>query len=69
MTEKANKDDVDYGKGHPASHCGRMFPADKGYCKHFLYGPSDDNNGECELVKGVIKRPMWCRLFKKAVTK
>lgn len=67
MTEKANKEDVDYSKGHSASHCGPMFPADKGYCKHFIDTTRFD--GECELVKGVIKRPMWCRLFKKAVTK
>ena len=68
MAEKFSKDDVAYSKGHPASHCGPMFPADKGYCKHFIDKP-DRIEGECELVKGVIRRSFWCRLWKKAVTK
>ena len=66
MTEKANKEDVDYGKGHPASHCGKMFEADKGYCEHFF---GQDGDGLCELVKGLIKRGYWCRKFERAVTK
>lgn len=64
---KADKDDVNYSKGMAKSHCGPMFPADKGYCEHFIDTTVFD--GECERVRGNIKRPMWCRLFKKAVTK
>lgn len=69
MAEKFAKDDVDYSKGHAASHCGRMFSDDTGYCKHFLYPGPNEMSGECQLVKGAIKRDFWCRKWKKAVTK
>ena len=68
MTEKANKEDVDYSKGHPASHCGSMFLTDKGYCKHFIDSGAEGTGG-CHLVKGIIKRAFWCRKWAKAVTK
>lgn len=67
MAEKISKDAADYGKGMASSHCGKMFDKDKGYCTHFIDKTVFD--GECEMVRGVIKRDRWCRLFKKAVTK
>ena len=66
--DKLDKADVDYGKGHPDSHCGSMFLADKGYCKHFIDSGAEGVGG-CHLVKGIIKRSAWCRKFQKAVTK
>ena len=71
MTEKANKEDVDFGKGMAERHCGPMFNTDRGYCAHFIEGRAvgPSGSGTCSKVKGPIKRSMWCRLFKKAVTK
>jgi len=73
MAEKSNKDDVDFSKGMPASHCGQMFASDKGYCRHFIEPkPLDElfsGAGECEVVKGGIKRSMWCKKFSRVVTK
>jgi hypothetical protein len=42
---------VDYSKGMKASHCGN--------CEHFEAPQS------CELVKGVIDRSYWCKLWKR----
>lgn len=69
MAEKFAKDDVSYSKGHLASHCGRMFADDAGYCKHFIDSGTHPIIGSCELVRGAIKRDFWCRKWKKAVTK
>ena len=68
MTEKANKADVDYSAGMAKSHCGKMFDRDVGYCKHFI-ALSREGLGECQLVKGSIRRSFWCRKFERAVTK
>lgn len=68
MTEKFDKADVDYGKGMATAHCGKMFAADTGYCRHYLKGEPYEG-GKCELVNGLIKPSMWCRKFEKAVTK
>lgn len=70
MTEKANKEDVDFGPGMAARHCGPMFANDRGHCTHFIGTPSMYSaEGTCSEVKGGIKRSKWCKLFKKAVTK
>lgn len=62
MTEKFDKADVDFSKGMAKSHCGKMFASDVGYCKHFVRtDPLYTEPGECRLVKGAIKRDMWCR--------
>ena len=68
MTEKTTKSDADYSKGMAARHCGKMFDKDVGYCAHFI-GEGITAPGKCERVYGDINRNMWCRLFKKAVTK
>ena len=68
MTEKITKNDADYSKGMAARHCGKMFPRDVGYCKNFMdTGPG--HSGECELVKGEIRRSFWCRKWAKGATK
>ena len=69
MTEKANKEDVNYSRGMPRSHCGPMFNGDTGYCEHFIANKRSGIFGGCELVKGEIKNSFWCQKWKKAVTK
>ena len=63
MTKKT-KEEVDYSKGHKDSHCGKVFPDDKGYCRHY----SDESHevGSCELVRGIIVPVYWCKLWQKA---
>ena len=66
MKDKFDKVDVDFSRGMTAAHCGRMFQSDKGYCKHFVStGLLYTEAGACQLVKGIIKRDMWCRKFSK----
>jgi hypothetical protein len=65
---KADKRSVNYSLGHKASHCGKVFDDDKGYCEHFVPHRNDHNAlpGTCEKVEGGISRVYWCRLWAKA---
>jgi hypothetical protein len=62
---KQPKTAVDNGRGHAGSYCGKSFPDDKGYCRH--YRPRTETEGTCELVAGTINRVYWCKLFARAV--
>jgi len=67
---KADKQSVDYTRGHADSHCGETFDGDHGYCRHFIETPSGAADlGACERVSGSIKRVYWCRLFARANAK
>lgn len=48
---KKTKEEVDYSKGMPQSHCG--------ICRHFREPSS------CTLVAGKINPEYWCKLFEK----
>ena len=51
--EKKSKAAVNYGEGDSRHHCGN--------CVHFeVEAPH-----HCELVKGIIKPDMWCKLYKR----
>lgn len=62
---KRSKDGVNYSPGMSKSHCGKLLPADKGYCRHFI-ALKATSTGHCDLVEGTIKRNYWCKLFEKA---
>ena len=63
---KVTKQSADYSHGHRDAHCGKSFPDDTGYCRHFQ--PGSEYAGSCELVQGAIKVMYWCRLFVRAVS-
>ena len=52
VSEKKEKHEVRYSKGHPNSRCG--------ICEHF------EKSDACKLVKGDIDPMYWCILFEKA---
>lgn len=57
---KEDKKSVDYSKGMPDSHCGKVphWPH-RGECRYFLPPFS------CEKVKGYIEPKYWCKLHEK----
>jgi len=61
---KTDKVSVNYSRGHRDSHCGKVFPDDWGFCKHFR--PSDAQTGTCEIVAGAINPLYWCTRFARA---
>lgn len=52
MPAKADKADVQYGRGMPKEHCG--------ICRYYV---GQAPVGLCEKVKGMIRAEMWCRLY------
>jgi hypothetical protein len=61
---KADKRQVNYSQGHQDAHCGKTFPNDRGFCRH--YRPRNDTEGVCIKVEGIIKAIYWCKLFARA---
>jgi hypothetical protein len=52
---KAEKSDVQYGKGMPKAHCS--------ICFWYMDKPSAPI-ALCVKVKGMVRAQMWCSLFK-----
>jgi hypothetical protein len=63
---KATKSEVNYSKGMIHSHCGRVFPNDNGFCKHFKGAGNATKDGICSEVEGPISPIYWCERFDKA---
>lgn len=61
---KKQKEEVQYGKGHLHSHCGRLFHDDRWSCKHFRAGVG--HTGNCEIVVGTIMPEYWCDQYQRA---
>jgi len=62
---KHAKTEVDYSRGMPSEHCGRLSQNDRNACQHFL--PSKTMGPDhCELVEGPIDRNYWCKLWERA---
>ena len=58
---KKSKEEVDYGHGHRGRYCKD--------CEHFTPGERERAFGRCSLVRGLIGRLMWCRLFEPRTAK
>lgn len=68
---KLTKKEVQYGRGMIHSHCGKVFPNDTGYCKHFIetkgrLSLGQGYMGSCQIVEGDISPLFWCAEFSKA---
>ena len=63
---KLTKEETNYSRGMIHSHCGKVFPNDNGYCKHFIRHHEATSNGECQIVDGPIDPVYWCTEFAKA---
>jgi hypothetical protein len=64
---KISKTEARYGRGTQNEHCGKSFPDDKNFCRHFIEpGYPTSQTGTCTEVSGSIGRVYWCKLWRKA---
>jgi hypothetical protein len=65
---KEEKRSVDYSRGTPENHCGKLANSDEGYCRFFVAHGDDVPGapGLCRLVKGEITRTCSCNLYSAA---
>lgn len=62
---KVSKQSVNYSRGHKDSHCGKVFPDDKGYCRHYIPHTDQHSEGACQLVQGSINPVYWCEKWQR----
>lgn len=54
---KISKTEAHYGRGTQQEHCGKSFPDDKSFCRHFIEpGHPTSQTGTCTEVTGSIGR-------------
>jgi hypothetical protein len=65
MLKQVSKQTAGYSLGRREAHCGKAYPDDENYCRHFIEPRSGlaTELGRCEKVEGPISRVFWCRLF------
>ena len=65
MPEKLTKESVNFGNGMIHSHCGKVFPNDNDYYKHYSGAADVMVPGKCSIVEGDIRPTGWCERFER----